>query len=111
MNMLVMLAQLAKQPPYRKQIANFINLSQGFSTSDIVNLQAERSVVMFSPHEDEQDSTTPPFYRNLLIHDLMLHNFILDSGTSRNLMPLSVMKQLNLQITKPYKYLYCFDSN
>ena len=35
---------------------------------------------------------------------------MLDSGASHNLMPLSVMKELNLQITKPYRDLYSFDS-
>ena len=35
---------------------------------------------------------------------------MLDSGSSHNLMPLSVMKELNLQITKPYIDLYSFDS-
>jgi len=34
-----------------------------------------------------------------------------DSGASHNLMPLLVMKQLNLQVTKPYRDLYSFDSN
>ena len=34
---------------------------------------------------------------------------MLDLGASHNLMPLSVMKELNLQITKPYRDLYSFD--
>jgi len=34
-----------------------------------------------------------------------------DSGASHNLMPLLVMKQLNVQVTKPYRDLYYFDSN
>ena len=35
---------------------------------------------------------------------------MLDSGASHNLLPLSVMVQLGLQITHPYKDLYSFDS-
>ena len=35
---------------------------------------------------------------------------MLDSRASHNLMPLSVMEQLGLRITRPYKYLYSFDS-
>ena len=34
-----------------------------------------------------------------------------DSIASHNLMPLLVMKQLNLQVTKPYRDMYSFDSN
>ena len=60
---------------------------------------------------EEVDSSTPHFYISLLVHDLLLHNCMFDSGASHNLMPLSVMKQLNLQVTKPYRDLYYFDSN
>jgi len=35
---------------------------------------------------------------------------MLDSKASHNLMPLSVMEHLGLQITKPYKDIYSFDS-
>ena len=40
----------------------------------------------------------------------MLHNFLLDSGASHNLMPRAVMEALGLAITKPYHDLYAFDS-
>ena len=67
-------------------------------------------MVVFGPHVEEIDPSTPPFYVSLVIHDLLLHNCMLDSGASHNLMPLSVMEQLGLQITRPYKDLYSFDS-
>ena len=35
---------------------------------------------------------------------------MLDSGASHNLMPLLVTKEFNLQITKPYRDMYSFDS-
>ena len=65
---------------------------------------------MFGHHVEEHDSTRPPFYITLLIHDLMFHNYMLDSKASHNLMPISVMKHLNLQIKKSYRELYSFDS-
>ena len=34
-----------------------------------------------------------------------------DSGASHNLMPKSVMERLNLDITRPYKDLFSFDSS
>ena len=34
-----------------------------------------------------------------------------DSGASHNLMPKVVMEILGLEITRPYKYLYSFDSS
>jgi hypothetical protein len=36
---------------------------------------------------------------------------MLDSGASHNLMPKDVMEKLGLDITRPYKYLYSFDSS
>ena len=52
----------------------------------------------------------PPFYISLNIHDKFLHNCMLDSGSSHNLMPKAVMDELGLSITKPYHDLFSFDS-
>ena len=35
---------------------------------------------------------------------------MLDSGASHNLMPKGVVESLGLEVTRPYKYLYSFDS-
>ena len=40
----------------------------------------------------------------------MIHNCLLDSGASHNLMPKAVMEALRLDIKKPYQDLYAFDS-
>jgi hypothetical protein len=53
----------------------------------------------------------PPFYVSLNIHEKTLHNFMLDFGASHNLMPKVVMEKLGLDITRPYKDLYSFDSS
>ena len=79
--------------------------------NDIVDLQEDKLEVLFGSHVEEVDSSTPPFYISLLVHDLLLGNCMFDLGASHNLMPLSVMKQLNLQVTKPYRDLYSFDSH
>ncbi len=57
-------------------------------------------MVFFPPCVEELDPSTAPFYVNLVIHDLLLHNFMLDSGASHNVMPLSIMEQLGLEITR-----------
>ena len=74
-----------------------------------MNLQEEKLVVTFGPHVEEADPSVPPFYISLFLHDFALHNCMLVLGASHNLMPLSVMKELNLQITKPYRDSYSFD--
>ena len=75
-----------------------------------MNLQEEKPVITFDPLVEEANPSVPPFYISLLLHDFTRHNCMLDSGASHNLMPLSVMKELNLYITKPYRDLYSFYS-
>lgn len=66
--------------------------------------------MVIGPHVQEHDPYTAPFYVTLGIHDLLLFNFMLDSGPTHNLILLEVMEQLGLQITKTYNNLYSFNS-
>ena len=80
-------------------------------TSDTINLQDDEPTIMFGPRvEISQEDDVPPFYISLRIHSLFLHNAMLDSGASHNLMPKVIMDNLGLDITTPYKDLYSFDS-
>jgi hypothetical protein len=58
---------------------------------------------------EERDDSSPPFYTSLNIHDKVLHNCLMDSGASHNLMPKIVMEELGLKVTKAYHNLYSFD--
>ena len=51
-----------------------------------------------------------PFYISLNIHEMILHNAMLESRASHNLMPKAIMEGLGLDITRPYSKLYSFDS-
>ena len=42
---------------------------------------------------------------------IILHNAMLDSGASHNLMPKEIMETLNVDITRPYKDLFSLDSS
>ena len=53
----------------------------------------------------------PPFYMSLNIHEKIIHNAIFYFGASQNLMPKSIMEELDLDITRPYKDLFSFDSS
>ena len=44
------------------------------------------------------------------MHDIILHNAMLDYGASHNLMPRVVVEILGLEVTRPYKDLISFDS-
>ena len=59
---------------------------------------------------EDKDDSSPPFYTSLNIHDKVLHNCLMDSGASHNLMPKAVMEELGLEVTRAYHDLYSFDS-
>jgi hypothetical protein len=59
---------------------------------------------------EDRDDSSPPLYTSLNIHDKVLHNYLMDSGASHNLMPKIVMEELGLEVTKAYHDLYSFDS-
>jgi hypothetical protein len=67
-------------------------------TSDTFNIQDDHPAILFSPRVEESSDVdeVPPFYVSLKIHDMTLHNAMLDSGASHNLMPKVVMDQLGL---------------
>ena len=56
------------------------------------------------------DDEAPAFYLSLNVHDMIVHNAMLDSGASHNLMPKGVVESLGMEVTRPYKDLYSFDS-
>ena len=106
----VPLTELAAQHVYRTQILKALNLEDN---NDIVNLNDDQPELIFGPKIEGkyQEGHVPPFYVSLNIHDKILHNAMHDSGASHNLMPKEVMESLGLEITKPYKDLYSFDSS
>jgi hypothetical protein len=44
------------------------------------------------------------------VNDKVLHNCMLDSGASSNVMTMKVMEQLNLRISRPYHNICALDS-
>jgi hypothetical protein len=79
-------------------------------TYDTLNIQDDHPTILFGPIEERSENEeVPPFYVILKIHDMILHNVMLDSRASHNLMPKVVMDQLGLDVTRPYKDLFSFD--
>ena len=80
---------------------------------DSTNVFDDQPELIFGPGVNGKaiDGEVPPFYVSLNIHDKILHNAMFDSGASHNLMPKSVMERLDLDITRPYKDLFSFDSS
>ena len=95
---------------YKNQFLKYLNLG---SDIDTLNLTDDKPELLFGPEVGGkyQEGVVPPFDVSLNIHEKILHNAMLDSGASHNLMPKVVMESLGLEMTKPYKYLYSFDSS
>jgi ribonuclease HI len=51
-----------------------------------------------------------PFYLSLFVNDKVLHNCMIDSGASSNVITKKVMEQLNLKISRPYHNICALDS-
>ena len=81
-------------------------------TFDTLNLQDDRPKIMFGPWAQAslKSEDVPPFYIILTIHDMFMHNTMFDSGASHYLMLKVIMECLGLDITRPYKDMYSFDS-
>jgi hypothetical protein len=102
--------ELIKIEEFKKCLSKML-LSKSYSnTTDSVNLQDEKPTIILGPLIEDRDDSSPPFYTSLNIHDKVLHNCLMDSRASHNLMPKAVMDELGLEITKAYHDLYSFDS-
>jgi hypothetical protein len=95
---------------YRSQVIKSLNIEEGTNTINFVDDQPK---LLFSLEVDgkPENGTVPPFYISLNIHDKTMHNAKLDSGASHNFMSKAIMEILGLDITRPYKDLYSFDSS
>jgi hypothetical protein len=59
---------------------------------------------------DRGNKKNQPFFLSLLVNNYTLHNCMLDSGASSNVMTKKVMELLNLRISRPYHNICAMDS-
>jgi hypothetical protein len=91
------LTKLVKTNSYRNRILKWLQPSSIIDPiSDVTNLQDEKPIIVLGPIVEERHESTPHFDVSLNIHYKILHNFLLDSGASHNLMPKVVMEELGL---------------
>jgi ribonuclease HI len=102
--------ELVKNEDFKRYLSKMLQPEPSSHPTDSVNLQDEKPVVILGPLVEDRDDSSPPFYTSLNIHDKVLHNCLMDSGASHNLMPKTVMDELGLEVTKTYHDLYSFDS-
>jgi len=97
---------------YRSHVIKELNIEPGVGI-ETMNVADNQPELLFGPKVEGQTENgyVPPVYISLNIHDKTLHNAMMDFGASHNLMRKAVMEKLGLDITRPYKDLYSFDSS
>ncbi len=110
MKIAIPLSEFSKHQVYKQQINSSLQISEN---RDAVNVLDDQPELIFGWAVNGKSvyGGVPPFYVSLNIHDKVLCNAMFDSGASHNLMPKSVMERLDLDITRPYKDLFSFDSS
>jgi hypothetical protein len=104
------LSELVKHEEFKRSLSKLLLPEPSNHPIDSINFQDEKPTVILGPMVEDRDDSSPPFYTSLNIHDKVLHNCLMDSGASHNIMPKIVMEELRLEITKSYHDLYSFDS-
>ena len=105
--------ELLRNQEYRNTITKMIS-NQGETHPDMLELTNDNPTIILGSNidsVDSEDEEVPPFYMILNVHDMVLHNAMLDSGASHNLILKGVVEIPGLEITRPSKYLYSFDSH
>jgi hypothetical protein len=106
----VPLSELVKNEDFKRFLSKMLQSEPPQPSTDSINLQDEKPTIVLGPMVEDIDDSSPPFYTSLNIHDKVLHNFLMDSGASHNLMPKIVMEELEMEVTKAYHDLCSFDS-
>jgi hypothetical protein len=109
-NIFVPLLELVKNEDFKRYLSQVLQPGPASYSTDLVNLQDENPDVILGPLVEYRDDSSPPFYTSLNIHDKVLHNYLMDSVSSHNLMPKIVMEELGLEVTKNYHDMYSFYS-
>jgi len=107
---LIPLVELMKNEMFKRDILKTLDPQSVSLSVDILNIYDDKPTIILGQMIEDRDESCPPFYISLNIHEKTLHNCLLDSGASHNLMPKAVMDELGLEIKKTYHDLFSFDS-
>ena len=103
-------------PSVRSQVEEFFDsVGQDKAPEFALEFDHEQSPERTYSSKDKKDPTVniqsaiyerkngghPPFYLTLHIQNMLMYNCMLDSGAAMNVIPLHVMKEMGLEVTRP----------
>jgi hypothetical protein len=107
--MLVPVSEIMKIPSQKEKILKSIEAPPKiFVEKQLVVAYQDAPVIL--QNWDRKNEKNFPFYLSLLVNDKVLHNCMIDSGESSNVITKKVMEQLNLRISRPYHNICALDS-
>jgi hypothetical protein len=107
--MLVPVSEIMKIPSQREKLLRAIENPSQNNVGIPPTIAYQDAPVIFQ-NMDRGNEKNRPFYLSLFMNDFILHNCMLDSGASSNVMTKKVMEQLNLRISRPYHNICAMDS-
>jgi hypothetical protein len=99
--MLVPVLEIMKIPSQREKLLRAIDCPSQKSV-DPPPSRAYQDASVILQNMDRGNENNRPFYLCLLVNDFILHNCMLDSKATSNVMTKKVMEQLNLRISRTY---------
>jgi hypothetical protein len=100
--------EVVKIPQKRENILNFLD-----DAYEIVEGVVTNPKQIPSQSTAKLKGKNPPFYISIENHDVALHNCLVDTGMTNNIMPLAVMEALGRSCTKYYEIgesMYAIDT-
>ena len=82
----------------------------GECSRDTLELTDDAPTIVLGPRIEDNNEYVPLLYVSLNVHDMILYNFMLDSVASHNPILRVVVESIGLEIIRPYKDLFSFDS-
>ena len=95
-NISIPFSELLRNNEYRDKITKMVK-TKGDCEPNTLEWRDDAHTIVLGPIiEDTYEEDFPPFYVILNIHDMILHNAMLNSSASHNLMPRVVVESLGL---------------
>ena len=91
--------ELLKNKKYRDKIIEMVK-GEGDFQLEILEVNYDAPIISFRTRLNNGDEEeVPPFYLSLNVHDMVVHNAMLDSRASHNLMQKWVVESMGLEVT------------